>query len=349
METRRHITEHSLGQRLHVTFFQRRPYPTGHYSLEFIAEDVRSRLSDRIVSSVNTCRFYSRGIWRRVFNIFDALFNQGEINIVFGDIHYVCLLLPKRSTILTILDCGFLYQKPGIKRWLEELLWVRLPVSRVKLVTTISEHTKGDILKVTRCAPSKVTVIPVAIDSRYLHSPKPFNKERPVLLQLGQASNKNLERIIEAVRGLSIELAIIGRLSPQNSARLQKYRVSFRNRVNLSADEMVEEYKRCDILLFPSIFEGFGMPIVEAQAVGRAVLTSNTTSMPWVAGDGACLVDPHSTSSIRSGILKIIDDDVYREILVKNGLENCKRFNPDLISKAYLSVFEEAAERQAVS
>ena len=81
------------------------------------------------------------------------------------------------------------------------------------------------------------------------------------------------------------------------------------------------------------------MPILEAQATGRPVVTSNVASMPDVAGDAACLVDPFSTDAIRDGVLRVIDDADYREELVRRGFENVKRFHPDVIADAYYSLY----------
>ena len=103
-------------------------------------------------------------------------------------------------------------------------------------------------------------------------------------------------------------------------------------------------YEEADIVTLMSTLEGFGMPIVEAQAVGRVVVTSNVSSMPEVAGDGACLVDPLDVSAIRAGIRKVIDDDGYREDLVRRGFENVKRFDPERIAQQYLDLYRRIAE-----
>jgi glycosyltransferase involved in cell wall biosynthesis len=97
----------------------------------------------------------------------------------------------------------------------------------------------------------------------------------------------------------------------------------------------------CDLLVFASTFEGFGLPIVEAQATGRPVVTSNIMSMPEVAGDAACLVDPFNVSSIREGVLKVINDSDYRNALVKAGFENVKRFQPEQIARQYAELYHE--------
>jgi glycosyltransferase involved in cell wall biosynthesis len=98
-----------------------------------------------------------------------------------------------------------------------------------------------------------------------------------------------------------------------------------------------------DIIALASSYEGFGMPILEGQAVGRPVITSNILSMPEVAGNAACLVDPYDPSSIRQGILKIIQDAAYRDELVRKGFANVKRFDPQVIALQYLDLYKKVA------
>jgi len=83
------------------------------------------------------------------------------------------------------------------------------------------------------------------------------------------------------------------------------------------------------------------MPIIEAQAVGRVVITSNISSMPEVAGEAACLVDPYSVDSIRNGFIKLIQDEAYRNELISKGFINSKRFDGQLIANKYLDIYKE--------
>jgi len=321
-----------------VVFFHRKPYSTGNYSIETIFADLRKRLAGRIKAEVFECRYFSRGIVKRLANTVEAAYHQGDVNVITGDIHYVSLFLAKRKTLLVIHDCGFYYSSKGLKRALEKLFWYTLPVARVASVVTVSEFSKEEILRLVSCPGDKVVVIPDPVADHYTFTPKPFRQDRPVLLQVGQTANKNLFRIIEAIRGLDVKLVIIGQVSGPMLSHLQESGIDFEVRCRLTDQEMFNAYVQCDMLVFPSTYEGFGMPIVEAQRVGRPVVTSNVASMPWVAGDAACLVDPLSVASIREGILKVWHDAAYREELVARGRVNAERFDPRRIADQYLEL-----------
>ena len=87
------------------------------------------------------------------------------------------------------------------------------------------------------------------------------------------------------------------------------------------------------------------MPIVEAQKVGRVVVTSNVSSMPEVAGDAACLVDPANISSITEGVRRVIDNDIYRESLISKGFTNSDRYNESVIAQQYLDIYKDVFEQ----
>jgi glycosyltransferase involved in cell wall biosynthesis len=108
----------------------------------------------------------------------------------------------------------------------------------------------------------------------------------------------------------------------------------------LTDKEILEQYQQCDILSLVSTLEGFGMPIVEANAVGRVVITSNTTSMPEIANNAAVLVDPFDIANIRVGFLKIIQNPILREELIHNGLKNHLRFQPKLLAEQYAEIYQ---------
>jgi glycosyltransferase involved in cell wall biosynthesis len=158
-------------------------------------------------------------------------------------------------------------------------------------------------------------------------------------LQVGTPSNKNLPRVIEACDWLPVTLVIIGKLRPEQSEALAKFNVQYENRFDLDRAALVDEYRRADAVILASTYEGFGLPITEAQAVGRPVITSNVCSMPEAAGGAAILVDPLKVSEIRAAIQKLIDDPAYCNELVERGYANVTRYAPERIAADFANVY----------
>lgn len=264
---------------------------------------------------------------------------KADIYHITGDVHYTGLVLPRGRTVLTIHDCVFLYHAKGIKRWILKQLYLDLPVRRCRMVTTISEATKTDIVRSTGCSPDKITVIPNPIRENLRFVEQSFNDVKPRILFVGRTPNKNLHRVIKALAGLRCHLRIIGGAPPDAVTALQEQRIEHSIAAGLTDDEMAGEYINADVLLFPSLYEGFGLPIVEAQKTGRVVVTSDRSPMKEVAGEGACLVDPESEEAIRAGVIKVTEDAEYRQSLITAGCQNAERFNTRTIAEQYLSCY----------
>lgn len=323
-----------------VTFFHRKPRAVGNYSVEFIFNDVRARLVDKIQANVVESPYESSGLFKRIYNCIDAFFKQGRVNHITGDINYLGLLLSRKRTIHTVLDCVHLNTSSGWKYRILKLFWLTIPEKRSKFFTAISESTKQEILKHCSCDPDKIKVIPVAISPGYTYYPKAFNEKSPNILQIGTAPNKNIPNLIEAIKGMSCHLQIIGRWNLEYEELLKKNKIQFSYDWDLTEDQMIEKYRQADIISLVSTYEGFGMPILEGQAIGRPVITSNLYSMPEVAGHAACIVDPFDPQDIRKGLLNIMLDNTYRNELIQKGFENCKRFDPDIIANQYFNLYE---------
>jgi glycosyltransferase involved in cell wall biosynthesis len=328
-----------------VSFFQRKPHSVGNYSVEFIFEDVRQRLQEKIEARVYLSHYRSTGVLKRLYNCLEAAFRQSGVNHITGDINYLGIFLKKKRTVQTILDCVHMETSRGIRHALLKFFWITVPVKRCSFVTAISESTKREILRYASCDPEKIVVIPVAISPAFLPRPRSFNKNKPLFLQIGTSPNKNIPRLIEAVREIPCRLHIVGRQNPQYVDLLKASGIDFVYESGLSDAEVRDRYEQADLVCFTSTYEGFGMPILEGQSVGRPVVTSNLLSMPEVAGGAAELVDPYDVNSIREGILRVIRDDGYREELVRNGFENVKRFDPQRIAEMYFSLYHKIAAR----
>ncbi len=325
---------------MQVTYFQRKRRPNANFSLEFIFESVRRKLEGKIEAQVHLAPVLSNGVIRRLWIGIDAMLHQGQINHVTGDINFIVPFLSRKRTIATILDCGFLKRTRGLRRSLLKLFWLDFPVRRARLVTTISESVKSEIIAFTGCDPEKVTVIPVAVSELFQPSTKERMDESPRLLQIGTAVNKNIPRLIEALVDMPCTLVIVGKINDELKAKIEKCGIRYENYMNLDQNAIVEQYHKADVVLFASTDEGFGMPIVEAQAVGRPVVTSNLPPMSDVSGGAACLVDPFSVASIREGITRVVHDESYRRQLVESGFDNAKRFNHDQIANSYFDLYE---------
>lgn len=325
--------------------FQRKPRAIGNFSLEFVFQDVRQRLSDRILFTVIIANELSNGVIRRIKNIFQAYRSQGPVNHITGDIHYIALLMKKNKTILTIHDCGFMVTKNPLKRWALKWFWLKIPVWKSKYVTSVSTKTKEDIIRYTRCKDSKIKVIPVAVSDYYVPVPKQFNAAYPVLLQIGTAPNKNLARVITAIAGLKCKFVIVGEISTEHKKLLEEFHIDYINEYNISADRMRQHYIDCDIVVYASTLEGFGMPIIEANCVERVVIAGNNSSMPEVGSTAACYVDALSVNAIREGIERVIRDDQYRNELIANGRTNKLRFNGDRIAEMYFDLYQQVSRK----
>lgn len=107
----------------------------------------------------------------------------------------------------------------------------------------------------------------------------------------------------------------------------------------------MQAYQECDLLCFVSTIEGFGLPILEARAVGRPVLTSNLSAMPEVAGDAACFTNPFDINAIRQSILLVISDVAYRNKLIEKGYENVKRFSLEKTVTGYAQVYSDLLDK----
>jgi glycosyltransferase involved in cell wall biosynthesis len=328
-------------KQIEVKFFQRKPIPNFHFSVENIFADLRRHLPDAVISDLHVVGYFSKGVINRLLIVFEVFFAQGQINHFTGDILFAGILTKKKRNIQTILDLYFLHNSNGLKRKILKLLWLDLPILRARYVTCISQATKDDILKLTNVEENRIFVIPIALGSVFKYEHRNYNYNRPTLLQIGSAPNKNVERIIEAVAGLNVQLIILGKHEEKYEKMLIKYNIDYKYISNLNSEEMKNLYKVVDILVFPSLFEGFGMPIIEAQAMGTPVLTSNLSSMPEVAGDGALLVNPYSVNDIKDGVLKLIEDSSYRSRLIENGFRNCQKFNSKEIANQYYELYKQ--------
>lgn len=316
------------------------------YSIENLFRTIADQLSGSDENTVQTATapHISHNLFAVWKNIVRFRAYRNEVVHITGDIHYAVMALRSRRTVLTIHDCALLERNRSrpIRFALFWLLWYYWPIQRAGVVTVVSEKTRRDLRRYVGTSADKILVIPNCYDPAFVHNPQPFDTETPTLLHIGTALHKNLTRLIDAIEGLSCRLLIVGELSKIETDQLALRRIDYENYVAISRSQIVHLYNRCDMVTFVSLYEGFGIPIVEAQAVGRPVVTSQLSPMTDVGGaGGACYVDPTDMAAIRRGIVRVWQDAPYRNRLVQTGKLNAQRYTVDQIAARYAALYQQ--------
>jgi glycosyltransferase involved in cell wall biosynthesis len=326
-----------------ITYYNRDKRP-GNFSIEELFSTIKMHLPKEISYK----DFFLDTNRSRVMNIFYAGKYSSDVNHITGDINYIALGLKPHNTVLTIHDFGY-FENPvhhPFTKFIYKLFWLTLPLRRVDYITTVSFFSKNKILQYFPFLEKKIRVIYNPVDEKFLPIPKVINKEKPTILAIGTGDHKNFHRLIAAVRNIPCKICFIGKLNELLLQQLKEQGTEYENYFNISREEVIEKYITSDILFFASLYEGFGMPIIEANAVGRPVITSNCASMPETAGEAALIVDPYSVQDIREAILVLVKDDLKREELILKGFENCKRFAIGKIVNDYISLYKEIAHKK---
>lgn len=335
-----------MPARIDVLFLQRKPVGA-QISIERLFGQVREAFDASVQSRVFVCPRPSYGIANRVRNLWAARRTPpGEVCHVVGDVHYLAASVPRRTLVLTVHDCAVLHRLQGWRREVVRRVWFEGPIRRAAAVTTISETTRQELQRwISDDLHDKLQVVPNCVRAEFEYVPKPFDDGAPTFLQVGTGWNKNLERVAEALGGTGARLRIVGPLSDDQRRQLDATGVVYESLGRVSDEALVEAYAASDALIFASLSEGFGLPILEAQAVGRPVITSDRSAMPEAAGDGALFVDPEDVDAIRAAALAVMTDASLRDRLVARGLENVRSYAPSVIAARYVEVYRRVAGR----
>lgn len=265
--------------------------------------------------------------------------------------------------VITIFDLSYLHYPELFKK--DDLYqltnWTKYSIKGAKHIFAISKSTKDDIVKNYGVDPNKVAVTYIGYDQKLfkLQQKDKVEKVKGVYKISGDyiifvgtlQPRKNLERLIESFSQLThhLQLVIVGKKGWLYDSIFQKVkdldlekRVIFTDYVpGVNLPALISGAKA---YVLPSLWEGFGIPVIEAQACGIPVVISNVSSLPEVVGDSGILIDPEKTDSIANGIKKSLDVKT-RTDLVKKGLENVKRFSWEKCAKETLKVLEKVATK----
>ena len=321
-----------------IHYITRKRLPS-YNSIEELFLAISARVKSTYATQWIPLKYTGASPIRILKNICSVKADPANIYHITGDVHYMALAYRKRA-ILTVHDVDSAFTGSFIKRMYVRLFWFWLPALFVKKITVISEFTKQQLTAIIPSFAHKITVVYNPVNPKIQPHIKDFNVT-PTILLLGTKSNKNLERSLQAIKDIPCRVVIVGELSPAQTRLLASLKISYTHKQNISFDAIVTCYKQADIVCFPSLYEGFGMPIIEAQATGRVVLSSNIGAMKEIAGIGAHLVDPYSIAAITEGILKIMKDPAYRERLIANGFTNAAKYSLDNTVSSYMRLYNE--------
>ncbi len=266
--------------------------------------------------------------------------DRNGINHITGDIHYGVLGLIGCKSILTIHDTVLVeYRLKGIKRAIATLLWYTIPLLIASKVVCISEATKKRLQRFTRR--KDIIVIYNAIDPLFYPAPFSFKKTNPNILIIGTSPNKNVEHTLRALKDIPCHVTIIGNLNDNQLSIIKENSIHYSNKCNLTDEQIVDEYINADIVSFISLFEGFGMIVIESNMVGRPVICSDIEVLHEIGSNAAFYVNEADDNDMKSGFMRLIQDDGLRETIINNGFENVKRFDSYIIRNQWLSLYKE--------
>ncbi len=262
----------------------------------------------------------------------------------------VPFILPKNChvvpivTDLALFRMGEAYQISRVLLWKKQYKYLR---KRAERFIAISEFTKSEMMDILGIPSEKIDVIPCAASEKLAKVTdedtlakvrKHYNLNKPYILFIGSLNpRKNLERLIQAFdkmkneTDLPHELVIAGGLGWKFDESEVFKDVKAKDAIH-SIGYVSDEYKAAlysaaELFAFPTLYEGFGIPVIEAQQCGTAVLTSNVSSLPEVGGDAAEYVNPYDVDDISAEMTKLLKDNEYREALVEKGYLNAKQFS----------------------
>jgi glycosyltransferase involved in cell wall biosynthesis len=299
---------------------------SGPHGIGRFSNEVLSRLQQTDILTQGPKPLSAKSLWWQTYKL-----HQHKKNYrLFFTPGFNPIISSPMPFILTIHDLIHLYV-PGKAKWAKRLYYealVKPALQRAHTILTVSEYSKKNILEWTNLPESKIVVVNGGISNNLTVDGPSYQPGYPYLLHVGNTKpHKNIERLLVAYAQAKIDKGIrvilTGELTPTIAEIIKRYhleqRIVFSGTIS---EEYLPSYYRGALgFVFPSLYEGFGLPPLEAMACGTPTLTSNITSLPEVVGDAAILVNPYEHESIVQGIEALVNNSLLREELITRGLK----------------------------
>lgn len=303
-------------------------------------------------------------MWTQLALPLNLFFSKTKPNVFFTPSHYA----PRFTKVpyaISIMDLSYLYFPELFNK--EDLYqltnWTKYSVLKAKKIFTISNYSRDDIIKKYNIEPERVIVTYPGVRSVKNTENKNIDMEKfgikgDYILFVGTLQpRKNIVRLVEAFAMLKdvrpktkvLNLVIVGKKGWQYEEILsspEKYGIKDRVKFLdfIEDEDLPALYKNASCFVLPSLYEGFGLPVLEAMSYGCPVLTSNVSSLPEAGGDAAIYFDPENVSDIKEKIEKVLNDPKLREEMIEKGKKQVKKFSWEKSAKETLNALQELAK-----
>lgn len=318
--------------------------------VENYAKNILDNIKEKIdinISKPKSSNKYLNHLWTH----FILAFQKG--NVLFCSANIAPFFIPKsKKLILTLHDVAFITNKKSFSLIFRIYYKFIIPINikRANKIITVSNSSKKEILKYYPKSKNKIEVIYLGVSKKFKVL---FKKKKNQILYVGSMNKrKNFIGVLKAFEFLEkkdFELLVIGNfnsnfvIDEESNRLLKKAKDNLKIRFlqNISDEDLIKYYNESKLFLFPSFYEGFGLPLLEAMACGTPVVCSNITSLPEVGGDAVVYCDPYDVNDIKNKIELVLNDEKLQAELIEKGLKRVKEFTWEKSAQKHIEIFKE--------